>query len=459
MTAKFDRADIVICGAGIAGVSAAYFLAIRDQSRRIVLCDPRPPLSLTSDKSTECYRNWWPGPDDAMVRLVSRSIDLMEQLAGSSNNRFHLNRRGYLYVTGDREVVPALLASARAISAMGAGPLRVHRPGASQALYQPLAPAGYTNQPEGADVILDEALLKQHFPELTPSAVAAVHVRRAGWFSAQQLGVLLLERARAAGVEVIPAQVEEVHVRDHQVTGIKLEGGQTIHSTAFVNATGPFLNATAALWGESLPVFHELHLKAAFRDHLGVIPRNAPLLIWNDPQTLEWTAEERAELADDPELGFLLGTLPAGAHTRPEGGQDAPTVLMLWEYQTKRLDPTWPLPLDPFYAEVALRGLARLLPGLKAYIGQLPLPVIDGGYYTKTIDNRPLIGPAGVKGAFVLGALSGFGLMAACGAGELLAQHMLGEKLPAYASAFLPDRFQDSAYLERVAGFSESGQL
>jgi glycine/D-amino acid oxidase-like deaminating enzyme len=45
-------ADVVICGAGIAGVSAAYQLAVRHGVRNVVLVDERPPLTLTSDKST-----------------------------------------------------------------------------------------------------------------------------------------------------------------------------------------------------------------------------------------------------------------------------------------------------------------------------------------------------------------------------------------------------------------------
>ena len=36
------------------------------------------PLSLTSDKSSEAYRNWWPGPDRSMTAFMNRSIDLME---------------------------------------------------------------------------------------------------------------------------------------------------------------------------------------------------------------------------------------------------------------------------------------------------------------------------------------------------------------------------------------------
>ena len=70
--------DIVICGAGIAGVAAAHFLS-KAGVKNILLLDERPPLSFTSDRSTECYRNWWPDPE--MLALMNRSIDLMEALA------------------------------------------------------------------------------------------------------------------------------------------------------------------------------------------------------------------------------------------------------------------------------------------------------------------------------------------------------------------------------------------
>jgi len=96
-----SSAQVVICGAGIAGISVAHELARNHGMRRVVLVDERPPLTLTSDKSSEAYRNWWPGPDDAMIRLMNRSIDLLEDLARESNNRFLLNRRGYLWCTAN----------------------------------------------------------------------------------------------------------------------------------------------------------------------------------------------------------------------------------------------------------------------------------------------------------------------------------------------------------------------
>ena len=77
--------DAFVCGAGIAGIAAAYALT-QTELKRVIIVDPGPPLSLTSDKSTECYRNWWPGPGDAMVSLMNRSIDLMEGHAQDSGN-------------------------------------------------------------------------------------------------------------------------------------------------------------------------------------------------------------------------------------------------------------------------------------------------------------------------------------------------------------------------------------
>ena len=121
------KAEVVICGAGIGGIVSAYFLAVKHGVQDITLVDGRPPMTLTSDKSTECYRNWWPGPGDAMVRLMNRSIDLMEEMAHHSGNAFHLNQRGYLYVTAQEAGVERLRAFAQEASGLGAGSSAVVR--------------------------------------------------------------------------------------------------------------------------------------------------------------------------------------------------------------------------------------------------------------------------------------------------------------------------------------------
>ena len=96
MTNKFY--DVVVCGAGMAGIATAYSLATKFQ-KRVLLIDEGAPLSLTSDKSTECYRNWWGGPDNAMLSLMNKSISLMEEHAVESNNSFLMMPHGYLFAT------------------------------------------------------------------------------------------------------------------------------------------------------------------------------------------------------------------------------------------------------------------------------------------------------------------------------------------------------------------------
>jgi sarcosine oxidase, subunit beta len=211
--------------------------------------------------------------------------------------------------------------------------------------------------------------------------------------------------------------------------------------------------------GVELPVFHELHVKVAFRDHLRVIRRDAPLMIWVDPTPLPWSKEERAMLEEEDETRYLLDVFPAGVHARPEGGADSDVVLILWTYDVKAVEPAFPFEFDSYYPEIALRGLSVMIPGLEAYARHLPKPVLDGGYYTKTRENRPLIGPMPVEGSYVIGALSGFGLMAASAAGELLAGHVAGATLPSYAPAFMLERYQDPEYRKLLATWDETGQI
>jgi len=446
----------VICGAGIAGISAAYHLVVTHGVRNVVLVDERAPLTLTSDKSTECYRNWWPGPGNAMVSLMNRSIDLLEGLARESGNAFNMNRRGYVYATADPTRIPLLRRAAEESAALGAGPVRCH-PGTAP--YRPPLPQGFAGEPTGADLILDPALIRKHFPCLSERTVALLHARRCGWLSAQQLGMYLLEKARERGVSFVSARVEGVDVTNGRVRAVRLQGGDTIATDRFVNAAGPFLKDVGAMLGVDLPVFSELHAKVIFRDEGGVVPRDTPLLIWIDPQVLPWSEGERGLLAQSEEAKRFLLELPSGAHVRPEGGADSNVLLLLWAYHTPPVAPAWPPRFDPHYFEIVLRGLATMLPGLMAYLDRAPRPTIDGGYYTKTRENRPLIGPLPVSGAYVIGALSGFGVMAACAAGDLLAAHLTGATLPHYAPAFVLERYQHPGYQHLLDTWDETGQL
>lgn len=477
-----SRAEAVICGAGMAGVAAAYHLAVRRGLGGVDLVDRGEPLALTSSRGTEAYRCWWPGPDDAMVRLTSRSVDLLDELAAASDGAFAMSRRGYVFLNADRGRADAMARTAERVAAMGGGPLRRH--GGEPA-------AGGSGEPDdeldgvldsdldGADLVTEPAVIRRRLPYVTADAAAMLHVRRAGWLDSGALGRWLLARAESAGVRLLRDEVIGVEAAGGRVGAVRLAGGRTLETGSLVLAPGPGLAAAGRLLGLDLPVINEPHGKLILDDSLGAVPRDAPLLIWNDPVRLDWGAGEHRRLAADPATRPLLDELPPGVHCRPRGDRE---VLVLWSYgggaeaagtgrETDPPDaagaagapPAWSrLPrFHPLFGEVVLRGLERMLPAVSAYRGAAGRSGrVDGGWYCKTPDNRPLIGPLPVAGAWVLGALSGFGIMASQAAAELLADHLTGKVLRPWAAAFRPDRFDDPRYRERLAALDPAqGEL
>jgi sarcosine oxidase, subunit beta len=423
-----STADVVICGAGIAGAAAAYHIAVRRGIRNVVVVDEREPLTLTSDKGTQAYRNWWPGPDDTMLRLVSRSIDLLEESSAESGHAFRMNRRGYLFATANPDKLAQLERTARRVSSFGMGDVRTH---ATTSSYRAAPAEGFAGQPTGADVLVGDAA-RAVFPYLASDTVGALHVRRAGWLSAVALGSWLLSRAEAAGARFVRGRVTGVDTTGGRVREVRLASGDSIATDRLVLAAGPGLPAFLRTLGVDLPVFSELHAKMTVRDPRRAVGRDAPFLIWADPVHLDGEADPR----------------PAGVHIRPIDLAHGDELYLIWTFETEPREFEWPPAFDPAYGDVVLRGAARMVPGLAPYVaeGATRGGLVDGGFYCKTPENRPLIGPLPVAGAFVLGALSGMGVMSAHASGELVSLHVAGESLPDHAKWFLPARYDDPAY-------------
>lgn len=455
-----SSARIVVCGAGIAGVSAAYHLTVRHGAENVVLVEADAPLSMTSDKSTEAYRNWWPGPDAAMCAYMNRSIDLLEEIAQLTGNRINLNRRGYLFASAENDKVGWLHDMAKLAEQQGAGPVRVHS--SSAALYAPSPPHGVDRALTGVDLITDGGQIRRHFPYLNPDTKVVAHARRAGWLSAQQLGMVMLEAARERGLRLLKGNLTDIATQNDRVRSVRIEGAgppQILEATHIVLAAGPMLKLLTQKLGLDLPIFAERHCKISLQDTFGVVPRDAPMLIWLDGQHLPWTADERALLAEDQTTRWLTEPFPAGVHGRPDGSGTSATLLVLFNYENDPSDVVFPLPVDEHYGEIALRGFSTMVPALRAYFERSARPYVDGGYYIKTRENRPLIGPTPIEGLFISGAYSGFGIMAACAGGELIASHVMGTDLPSYAASFAPARYDDPAYLAMSEKWGDGGQL
>jgi glycine/D-amino acid oxidase-like deaminating enzyme len=447
---------VIICGGGIAGIAAAYQLAAVQGVENVTIVEAGDPLSLTSDKSTEAYRNWWPGPDWQMTTFMDRSIDLIEEIARATDNRINLNRRGYLFASADPGKIEFLAEMSQLAESRGAGPARFHDTPSSA--YVPSMDRGFDSALNGADVITDRSLIRRQFPYLAPETVAVAHARRAGWLSAQQLGSVMLEAARERGVKLVRGRIAGIEATD-RVRGVTIEQNGERHSveaTHLVLAAGPMQKEMVQMAGIDLPIYAERHHKVSFADTDGV-PRAAPMMIWLDAQYLPWSDDERAALEADDEARWLLQEFPAGVHGRPDG---AHATLVLFNHHGEAVEPEFPLPEPPpHYAEIAMRGMSTMVPGLRAYAGKPSRPHVDGGYYVKTRENRPLIGPTPVEGLYISCGYSGFGVMASCAGGELIARHITGAPLPDYAPAFLLSRYKNDEYINLLDRWGDGGQL
>lgn len=449
--------DVLILGAGMAGLATAYHLAVKRGITNILIVDERPPLGLTSSRGTMAYRNWFPGPGDAMVRLMNRSIELLREIDTESNHRLELSQNGYIYLTAQPSQIAQWRSIAREAEQRGVGAFREHDDAQSYIV----SPASdWRAMPDGTDLITSADVVRQLYPSLTANVAGLLHVRRCGAFNGLYLGRWLLDQACAHGAQLWQDTVEQIETRGGRIKAIQLASGAEISTDTLVVAAGPLLPNVARMLELGLPIYSELHAKITLDDTARVFPRYGDLMYWNDPQTLDWGDAPRVGTLDAEETNWLRAEFPGGVHYLPKGSDDSPKIMGLWTYDMHEApyadEPTF----EPHYADIILRGLARMIPEARIYFGHAQEAKVDGGYYCKTRENRPLIGPAPVQGAYIIGALSGFGVMASQGAADLVSAHVAGESLPKYARWFMLERYEDTAYRALLKNWdAHSGQL
>lgn len=444
-----DKAEIVVVGAGIVGIATAYYLAKSHAISDILIVDQGQPMAFTSAQSGENYRNWWPHP--TMVSFTNRSIDLLEEISRGSDNRINMNRRGYALATRRREIDDLMQQLADGLGTEAQRLVRVHEKADPASYVPPLSP-NWTTAPDGVDVLHNRDLIRATFPGFAEDIQSVVHIRRGGDISGQQLGMHMLEFLREHGARRVTAEVMAIDRGDSFTLDVRNpEGRGQITAGRIVNAAGPFAGKIAAMLGETLPIYNTFQQKIAFEDSARAIPRDMPFSIDLDDQIIDWTDEERGMLREDTQYSWLAETMPGAIHCRPDGGDNGRWLKLGWAYNETAAEPTWEPPLDPQFPEIVLRGAARLNPSLKHYYGQLPRGMHHyGGWYTMTEENWPLIGRMATEGAYMNCALSGFGTMAACAAGELCAAWVAEGDLPGYAASFSIERRQDAGLMAQL---------
>lgn len=441
--------QIAIIGAGNTGIATAYYLAQSYNISDILLIDSGQPMAFTSAQSGENYRNWWPRPD--MVAFTDRSIALMEDISRGSGNRIAMNRRGYALATRTSDVEDILQQLRSGLGTRAETMMRFHANAESGSYAPPLSP-NWESAPSGVDILQNQDLIRKTFPSYDRDIRTVIHIRTGGDLSGQQLGMHMLEACREHGIARLTGEVKEISRKDgFTLTVASADTTHTVRADKIINAAGPFASEIAGMLDVSLPIHNTFQQKIAFEDRREAIPRDMPFSIDLDDQLIDWSQEDRAILMEDEEYRWLAEAMPGAIHCRPDGGDKGRWLKMGWAFNETAQLPSRDRALDDQFPEIVLRGAARLNPSLKAYYGQLPRNTHHyGGFYTMTDENWPLIGPMGEDGAYMNCALSGFGTMAACAAGELCAAWTAGAELPSYAKEFSLQRYQDAELMAQL---------
>ena len=417
-------ARVAICGAGIAGVATAYYLLQKANDIEVILIDKNQPLSFTTSKSGENFRDFW--PQECMYQFISHSIHLMDELRYQyGNDSFDMIRSGYNFISHKKE----------------------------SSIFE-IAPERYFNR--GLEEINDQFVIRTEYPYLDKKIGKIVTIKNAGKIDVYAMGRLLITEAAKRGSKHMKGEILDIVKKDSNFQ-ILLDSKETINADKIVIATGPFVNHVSRMVGLHFPITNTLQRKIIIPDPKNIIPPNMPFSIYADSQYLEWTNEEADFFASTDEYKWLLQNFPGGLHIKPEGEG----IKIGWAFNTSEDKPMWNSSNMDIFPQLVLKGASSFIPGLSDYEESIPVPIVDyAGYYTRTKENWPLIGPTSKQNVFVIGALSGFGTMAACAAGELCASYILSEtELPDYSTYFHPNRYQNPKIVKELEASGNDGQL
>jgi glycine/D-amino acid oxidase-like deaminating enzyme len=426
-----ERADVVIIGGGIVGVSAGYYLARR--GLKVALVEKG---RIGAEQSS---RNWgWcrqQNRDARELPLATKSLMLWDRLAEEIGEDLGFRRCGLLYLSDDDaqlagwakwrdfalgESVVTHMLSAEEASVRGSATGKRWKGGV-------FSPTDGTADPARAAPMIARGILK---------AGGSVH-----------------QFCAARGIETMAGRVSAV------VT----EKG-TIRAATVIHAGGAWASSFLNQYGIRFP---QSSVRSSI---LSVAPGAAGL-----PDALH-TAEVSVTRRSDG--GYTLA-ISGGARVDPtpqqlryarqfvpmflrrwrslaigglEGWKSGHETLARWKLDApspmearRILDPT----PDPRQIAETHERAQRLLPGLKA----VPVAARWAGYIDSTPDGVPAIGElAGLPGFILAAGFSGHGFGIGPGAGHMIADIVTGTKPIVDPTAYRPERLDGSAF-GKVAEF------
>jgi len=243
-----SKADVVIVGGGIIGVSVAYFLG-RKGVQEVVLLERGMLGQGSTGRCAGGIRTQFSTPINVQFSLVSLQVfERFEELFGM-DPEFH--RVGYLFLASEESHWSQLLQNERLLRSMGVGP-------------EILSPEEMSRR--WPFLVTEDLLGGSYSPK--DGYAGPYEVLQGFAKGARKLGAKLLE-----GVEVRALRTSQGRVR-----GVELGDGRSISCRWVVNAAGPQASQVAAMAGLELPV-KPYRRQLFFTDTFQHLPDEIPLTI------------------------------------------------------------------------------------------------------------------------------------------------------------------------------------
>ena len=359
-----ERAEIVVIGAGIMGLSIAYHLARLGETDVVVL-DKSYLCGGASGRNGGGVRAQW--SSEANVRLMQESIRMCRDFASEFKINVWLRQGGYLFVARDEDKRRALEASVKVQTECGLG-TRMLTPKQAQKIVPELDVSGIV----AASYNPDDGVVFP-WPFVWGFAQAA-----------RKLGVEVETFRDVVGIETRGARIEAVVTKRIEKDGSR-GPAEKIRTHRVVNAAGAWSPEIAKLVGVDLPN----------KPHRHEICSTEPLKPWLRPLV--------ADLGDglyfsQSTRGEIVGGI--GQKRVPDGLDQNSSFAFLGLYA---------------------RSLVRACPVL----ANVKVLRQWAGCYDITPDSNPIVGEVdGVENFFQASGFMGHGFMMAPVMGKLMAEQL-----------------------------------
>jgi glycine/D-amino acid oxidase-like deaminating enzyme len=382
------RADVVVVGSGIVGLSIAYQVARRSPLSVVVIEKGPGPGEGSTGASSAVLRQRYSYPE--LVRISRHGLDAFRNwsaFTGIAEPRAHFTHTGALWITGEtREEVEAdrqrMTDEGVAASVLDVDGLHEAFPALSACgvLFHPAEDEDHECEEKGAFAYEEDA----------------------GYFDPVSASQDLLDAVRREGVEVrFGTPVSGVRTEGGRVLGVDLADGTSVDAGIVINAAGPWVNQLNAMAGLELS--------------WDLVPTRVQVFYRSYPQEVARPM---------PVVGDTVG----GVYFRPESMDQQILVGSVRESdELEAIDDPDALDRssDQDFQDRMIFGLHHRIPSLP-YRGEVVGLV--SLYTVNRNDVHPIVGPTEIEGFWAANGFSGHGFKLAPMVGSIVAQAITGEQ-------------------------------